>query len=48
MYMAMGSSARSPMGNAVVGVVGEISTSTCSNAASKSRVMRVRTCWALP
>ena len=47
-YMAIGSSARSPIGNAVVGVVGEISTSTCSNAASKSRVMSVRTCWALP
>ena len=47
-YIAIGSSARSPMGNAVVGVVGETSTSTCSNAASKSRLMSVRTCCALP
>ena len=28
-YIAIGSSARSPIGNAVVGVVGETSTSTC-------------------
>jgi hypothetical protein len=47
-YMASGSSTRSPSGNAVVGVVGDTSTSTCSNAASKSLMMRVRTCWALP
>ena len=47
-YIAIGSSARSPIGNAVVGVVGETSTSTCSNAASKSRLISVRTCWALP
>ena len=47
-YMASGSSTRSPSGNAVVGVVGDTSTSTCSNAASKSRMMRVRTCCALP
>jgi len=31
------------MSNAVVGVGGEISTSTCSKAFAKSREMRVRT-----
>ncbi len=47
-YMAIGSSTRSPSGNAVVGVVGETSTSTRSKAASKSLLIRVRTCCALP
>ena len=47
-YIASGSSTRSPIGNAVVGVVGETSTSTCSKAASKSRVIRVRTFCAWP
>ena len=47
-YIAIGSSARSPMGKAVVGVAGETSTSTCPKAASKSLMIRVRTCWALP
>jgi hypothetical protein len=47
-YIAMGSSARSPMSNAVVGVGGEMSTSTCPNAASKSLMISVRTCCALP
>ena len=47
-YIAIGSSARSPSGNAVVGVVGETRTSTWPNAASKSRVISVRTCCALP
>jgi len=36
------------MRNAVVGVVGETSTSAASNAASKSRLMSVRTFWAEP
>ena len=47
-YMASGSSSLSPSGKAVVGAVGESRTSHCSNAASKSRWMRVRTFWALP
>jgi hypothetical protein len=47
-YIAIGSSARSPIGKAVVGVVGEITTSTCSNAFSKSRVISVRTFCAEP
>ena len=47
-YIAIGSSTRSPIGNAVVGVVGETSTSTCWNAASKSRVISVRTFCAWP
>ena len=47
-YMASGSSTLSPIGNAVVGVVGETSTSACSNAASKSRVISVRTFCACP
>ena len=46
--MAIGSSARSPIGNAVVGVAGETSTSTWPKAASKSLMIKVRTCWALP
>ena len=36
-YIASGSSSFSPSRNAVVGAVGETSTSACSNAASKSR-----------
>ncbi len=47
-YIAIGSSARSPIGKAVVGVVGETSTSTPAKAASKSREMSVRTFWAEP
>ena len=47
-YMAMGSSTRSPIGNAVVGVVGETSTSTWPNALSKSLMISVLTCCALP
>jgi hypothetical protein len=44
----IGSSARSPIGKAVVGVVGETSTSTSAKARSKSREMSVRTFWAEP
>ena len=47
-YIAIGSSARSPMPNAVVGVDGDTSTSTWPNAWSKSLMISVRTCWALP
>ena len=47
-YIAIGSSTRSPIGKAVVGVVGETSTSTSSNAASKSRMISVRTFCAWP
>ena len=43
-YIASGSSVRSPIGNAVVGVVGETSTSHVSNAAVKSRTISVRAC----
>ena len=46
--MASGSSTFSPSLNAVVGVDGETSTSTDSNARSKSRLIRVRTFWACP
>src|SRR5699024_7301843 len=42
-YMANGSSTFSPKANAVVGAVGETSTSACSNAAAKSRWISVRT-----
>ena len=47
-YMASGSAILSPIGNAVVGVVGETSTSACSNAAAKSREISVRTFCACP
>ena len=47
-YIASGSSSFSPSRNAVVGAVGETSTSTCSNAAAKSRWMSVRTFCAEP
>ena len=47
-YIAIGSSARSPIGKAVVGVVGETITSTLPKDVSKSRVIRVRTFCALP
>ena len=43
-YICTGSSSRSPRRNAVVGLVGVATTSTVSSAASKSRVMSVRTC----
>ncbi len=47
-YIASGSSVRSPIAKAVVGVVGETITSTCSKDFSKSRVISVRTFWAEP
>ncbi|OUE08749.1 hypothetical protein CMsap09_07360 [Clavibacter michiganensis] len=47
-YIASGSSSFSPSLNAVVGADGVTSTSTCWNAASKSRWMSVRTFCALP
>ena len=47
-YMLSGSSTLSPMGNAVVGVVGETRTSTLSNAVEKSRAISVRTFCAWP
>ncbi len=47
-YIASGSSTLSPIGNAVVGVVGETSTSAVANALSKSRLMSVRTFCACP
>ncbi len=46
-YMLSGSAARSPMGNAVVGLVGQAITSTSCSAASKSALISVRTCCAL-
>ena len=42
-YIAIGSSTFSPSRNAVIGVDGETSTSTWANAASKSRLISVRT-----
>lgn len=47
-YIDIGSSTRSPIRNAVVGVVGETSTSARANAASKSRMISVRTFCAWP
>jgi hypothetical protein len=47
-YIAIGSSSFSPILNAVVGAVGDTSTSTCSNAAAKSREISVRTFCAWP
>src|SRR5215472_4321263 len=47
-YIAIGSSARSPISNAVVGVAGDTSTSTCPNPPSKPLMISVRTCCALP
>ena len=47
-YIATGSSSFSPSLNAVVGAVGETSTSAFANAASKSRLINVRTFWAWP
>jgi hypothetical protein len=47
MYMARGSSIFSPRRNAGIGEVGEASTTHDANAASKSRRISVRTCWAL-
>ena len=47
-YIAKGSSTFSPILKAVVGVVGETSTSTVSNAAAKSREINVRTFCAWP
>ena len=46
-YMAKGSSSFAQP-KAVVGAVGEISTSQVSNADAKSRAMSVRTFWAWP
>ncbi|CFE44316.1 Uncharacterised protein [Mycobacterium tuberculosis] len=42
-YIASGSSTFSPSRNAVVGVVGDTSTSTDRYAASRSRAISVRT-----
>ena len=47
-YIWYGSEVREPNGNATNGVVGETSTSTCSNAGLKSRVISVRTFCACP
>src|SRR5690606_30523218 len=47
-YIASGSSSFSPNLNAVVGAVGETSTSAFANAAAKSRWISVRTFCALP
>ena len=47
-YIASGSSSLAPSLNAVVGAVGLTSTSACSNAASKSRLISVRTFCAWP
>ena len=47
-YIASGSSSFSPSLNAVVGAVGETSTSAWSKARSKSRLISVRTFWACP
>ena len=47
-YMLIGSAMRSPILKATVGVVGETSTSTRSNALSKSPWMRERTFCAEP
>ena len=47
-YMASGSSIFSPNLKAVDGLVGEISTSTCSKAFLKSSMISVRTFWAEP
>src|SRR5439155_12754111 len=46
-YMAMGSSMRSPMANAAVGVAGVRMASTDSKARVKSRRIRLRRRWAL-
>ena len=48
MYMASGSSIFSPNLNAVLGLVGEMSTSACLKAFSKSSMMSVRTFCAEP
>ena len=48
MYIASGSSTFSPILNAVTGVDGETSTSTCENAWSKSREINVLTFCACP
>ena len=47
-YIGSGSSIFSPSLNAVVGAEGVAITSTCANAASKSRWMSVRTFCAVP
>ena len=47
-YIASGSSSFSPSWNAVVGAVGETSTSAFSKARSKSRLISVRTFCACP
>ncbi len=47
-YICSGSSIFSPSLNAVVGADGVAMTSTCANAASKSRWMSVRTFCAEP
>jgi hypothetical protein len=45
-HIAIGSSILSPMRNAGLGVDGVSTRSTCSNACSKSRLIKVRTFWA--
>ena len=47
-YIARGSSARSPIRNAVVGDVGAAMTSTSAKACTKSRMTSVRTFCACP
>jgi hypothetical protein len=47
-YIASGSCAFAPSGNATVGEVGETSTSNFSNAARYSAAITVRTFWAWP
>ena len=47
-YIDNGSSSLAPSVQAVVGEVGETSTSTCSNADAKSRASSVRTFCAEP
>ena len=47
-YIASGSSARSPIGNATVGEVAETIRSKRSKTAACSRMIIVRTCCALP
>ena len=47
-YIASGSAARSPIGNATVGEVAETIRSNLSKTAACSRMITVRTCCALP
>ncbi len=47
-YIASGSAVLAPSSNATVGDVGDSSTSNCSYARAKSRMMSVRTRCACP